>query len=80
MEDLPIPRSDQISIANEPAAVAPNHGLSMFPADEKRLKEGCINVPHPPSPQMVIEILSAIAWPTRRDLNERLEARGRSFP
>lgn len=22
------------------------------------------HVPHPPSPQMVIEILSAIAWPT----------------
>lgn len=26
-----------------------------------------MNVPHPPSPQMVIEILSAIAWPTSID-------------
>jgi hypothetical protein len=38
MEDLPISRFDQISIANDPAAMAPNHGLSMFPADEKRSK------------------------------------------
>lgn len=60
------PRSDQISIALFPTTPAPNHMRVTIPAKGKKVREGCRNVPQPPSPQMVIEILSAIAWPTTR--------------
>lgn len=55
------PRSDQISIAR--FAGTKSYACHDTGIEEK-VKEGCRNVPQPPSPQMVIEILSAIAWPT----------------
>lgn len=40
------------------------HMRVMILTEDKKVREGSRNVPQPPSPQMVIEILSAIAWPT----------------
>jgi hypothetical protein len=51
MEDLPASRSDQISIARNP------EWPRLAETGYSQTREGS-NIPHPPSPQMVIEILS----------------------
>lgn len=58
IDDLPVSPSDQITIAMSPTTEAQDPPLQ----GKSQQREGCRNVPHPPSPQMVIEIVSAIAW------------------
>jgi hypothetical protein len=55
MDDLPVSRSDQISIASQNPETW--HRITMAEQSQEGRKGYC-NVPHPPSPQMVIEILS----------------------
>lgn len=71
MEDLPASRSDQISIARNPETW---HRITESGYSQTKRN----NIPHPPSPQMVIEILSMANGHWRE--SEERGGNGESFP